>query len=198
MYRANSCSASGCTVAAPEIEQLVRAYARVSAGEVKNALVRSRYSGVGKNVVDDRGQSAVVRDRGYFASAKYDQLRRNIPYSSLIQAFKSGAANSCRNRERVTYWRRNYLQPSETMGRSSPRSSPGRAHHRPATARVGRLSTGKDITMMLVIRQVDIALVYRFPGMTWQRGRYPLTHRLVFVDQRRHGRLRADDELDWG
>ena len=31
----------------------------------------------------------ITRKRGYFISGKFDQFQRNIPYASLIQAFRS-------------------------------------------------------------------------------------------------------------
>jgi predicted ATPase/GAF domain-containing protein/tRNA A-37 threonylcarbamoyl transferase component Bud32 len=55
-------------------------------GEV---ILVSGYSGIGKSCLVNEVQKPIVRQRGYFISGKFDQLKRNIPYSSLIQAFQS-------------------------------------------------------------------------------------------------------------
>jgi predicted ATPase/signal transduction histidine kinase/CheY-like chemotaxis protein/tRNA A-37 threonylcarbamoyl transferase component Bud32 len=57
-------------------------------GEVEMILV-SGYSGIGKSCLVNEVQKPIVGQRGYFISGKFDQLKRNIPYSSLIQAFQS-------------------------------------------------------------------------------------------------------------
>jgi predicted ATPase/signal transduction histidine kinase len=46
------------------------------------------YSGIGKSALVNEVHKLIVRQRGYFISGKFDQFKRNIPYSSLIQAFQ--------------------------------------------------------------------------------------------------------------
>jgi predicted ATPase/serine phosphatase RsbU (regulator of sigma subunit)/tRNA A-37 threonylcarbamoyl transferase component Bud32 len=46
------------------------------------------YSGIGKTSVVNEVHKPIVRQRGYFISGKFDQFKRNIPYASLIQAFR--------------------------------------------------------------------------------------------------------------
>jgi PAS domain S-box-containing protein len=49
----------------------------------------SGYSGIGKSSVVNELQPVLVPPRGLFASGKFDQYKRDIPYSTLAQAFQS-------------------------------------------------------------------------------------------------------------
>jgi predicted ATPase len=49
----------------------------------------SGYSGIGKSSVVNELHKVLVPPRGLFASGKFDQYKRNIPYSTLAQAFQS-------------------------------------------------------------------------------------------------------------
>ena len=49
----------------------------------------SGYSGIGKSSVVNELHKALVPPRGLFASGKFDQYKRDIPYSTLAQAFQS-------------------------------------------------------------------------------------------------------------
>lgn len=72
-----------------EIESLVAAFDRVVAtGELEVALV-SGHSGIGKSSVVYELHKALVPPRGQFASGKFDQYRRDIPYATLAEAFGS-------------------------------------------------------------------------------------------------------------
>jgi len=71
------------------VEALLAAFDRVvESGAPELALV-SGYSGIGKSSVVNELQKALVPLRGLFASGKFDQHKRNIPYSTLVQAFQS-------------------------------------------------------------------------------------------------------------
>jgi len=73
-----------------EIAKLLASYEEVRGGTTERALVLVHgYSGIGKTSLISELQSPLSRDHGYFISGKYDQLRGNVPYSSLIQAFQS-------------------------------------------------------------------------------------------------------------
>ena len=69
-----------------EVAALMEAFERVSGGNSEMMLV-SGYSGIGKSSLVNEVQKPILRQRGYFISGKFDQLKRNIPYASLIQAF---------------------------------------------------------------------------------------------------------------
>ncbi|NES82156.1 MAG: serine/threonine-protein kinase PknK, partial [Moorea sp. SIO2B7] len=71
----------------PEIEQLLAGFERVSQGGKEMMLVRG-YSGIGKSVLVKEIYKPITRQQGYFISGKFDQFQRDIPYSSLVQAFR--------------------------------------------------------------------------------------------------------------
>lgn len=45
-------------------------------------------AGVGKSALISEIQSSMVMERCYFIAGKFDQLQRNVPYASLLQAFQ--------------------------------------------------------------------------------------------------------------
>src|SRR5262249_15227122 len=49
----------------------------------------SGYSGIGKSSVVHELHKALVPPRGLFAAGKFDQYKRDIPYATLAQAFRS-------------------------------------------------------------------------------------------------------------
>jgi PAS domain S-box-containing protein len=72
-----------------EIEILLAAFDHVvTSGRPKLVLV-SGYSGIGKSAVVNELHKALVPTRGLFASGKFDQYKRDIPYATLAQAFES-------------------------------------------------------------------------------------------------------------
>jgi PAS domain S-box-containing protein len=72
-----------------EIEALLASFDRVVAkGSLEFVLV-SGYSGIGKSSVVNELHKALVPPRGLFASGKFDQYKRDIPYATLGQAFQS-------------------------------------------------------------------------------------------------------------
>ena len=70
-----------------EVSRLMDAFERVSSGRTEMILV-SGYSGIGKSSLVNEIHKPIVRQRGYFISGKFDQLKRNIPYASIIQSFQ--------------------------------------------------------------------------------------------------------------
>ena len=72
-----------------DIDTLLASFDRVVAsGRPELALV-SGYSGIGKSSVVNELHKVLVPPRGLFASGKFDQYKRNIPYWTLAQAFQS-------------------------------------------------------------------------------------------------------------
>jgi len=68
-----------------EIETLLQAFERVSSGATEMMLVAG-YSGVGKTALVREVHKPMTEKQGYFASGKFDQLGRNIPYSAFSEA----------------------------------------------------------------------------------------------------------------
>ena len=74
---------------APEIETLLASFDRVVAGGKPELVLVSGYSGIGKSSVVNELHKSLVMPRGLFASGKFDQYKRDIPYATLAQAFQS-------------------------------------------------------------------------------------------------------------
>lgn len=71
-----------------EVNSLLQAFERVSQGASELLLV-SGYSGIGKTSLVNEIHKPILQRQGYFISGKFDQLHRDIPYDSVIQAFRS-------------------------------------------------------------------------------------------------------------
>src|SRR6185369_11954480 len=71
-----------------EVAALLAAFDRTVHGAREMVLVAG-YSGIGKSTLVQEVQKPIVAARGAFIAGKFDQLSRNIPYASLIQAFQS-------------------------------------------------------------------------------------------------------------
>jgi len=72
-----------------EIETLLASFDRVVASGMPELMLVSGYSGVGKSSVVNELHKPLVPPRGLFASGKFDQYKRDIPYATLAQAFQS-------------------------------------------------------------------------------------------------------------
>lgn len=71
----------------PEVASLMSAFERVSVGRSEMILV-SGYAGVGKSCLVNEIHKPILQQQGYFISGKFDQLKRNIPYTALIESFQ--------------------------------------------------------------------------------------------------------------
>jgi len=72
-----------------EIEILASAFDRIVRGGDPELVLVSGYSGVGKSAIVNEMHKVLVPQRGLFASGKFDQLKRDIPYATLAQALQS-------------------------------------------------------------------------------------------------------------
>jgi PAS domain S-box-containing protein len=72
-----------------EINALLAAFDRVVAGGNPELVLVSGYSGIGKSSVVNELHKSLVPSRGLFASGKFDQYKREVPYATLAQAFRS-------------------------------------------------------------------------------------------------------------
>src|SRR5271170_293035 len=72
-----------------EVDALLAAFDRVVKGGAPELVLVSGYSGIGKSSVVSELHMVVAPPRGLFASGKFDQYKRDIPYSTLVQAFQS-------------------------------------------------------------------------------------------------------------
>src|SRR6266404_1026553 len=71
-----------------EIDTLLAAFDRVVKSGAPELVLVSGYSGIGKSSVVNELHRALVPPRGLFASGKFEQYQRDIPYSTLAQAFQ--------------------------------------------------------------------------------------------------------------
>jgi PAS domain S-box-containing protein len=71
-----------------EIETLLAAFDDVIKSGAPELVLVSGYSGIGKSSVVNELHRMLVPSRGFFASGKFDQYKRDIPYATLAQAFQ--------------------------------------------------------------------------------------------------------------
>ncbi|MBV8701928.1 MAG: serine/threonine-protein kinase PknK, partial [Bradyrhizobium sp.] len=76
-----------------EVASLLAALDRVVKTGTPELVLISGYSGIGKSSVVNELHKALVPPRGLFAAGKFDPLKRDVPYSTLAQAFQ-GLARS--------------------------------------------------------------------------------------------------------
>ncbi|SDS53730.1 AAA family ATPase [Bradyrhizobium canariense] len=72
-----------------EIESLLGSFDRVGLSSTPGLVLVSGYSGIGKSALVQELHTALVSSGGLFASGKFDQHKRDIPYATLAQAFQS-------------------------------------------------------------------------------------------------------------
>jgi PAS domain S-box-containing protein len=94
-----------------EIEALWVAFDRVAGSKaVREMMLVSGYAGVGKTALVQELSKPITAKHGYFIWGKFDQFRRNIPYSAIVDALQKlvqqllGEPN-----EQVEVWRSRLL-----------------------------------------------------------------------------------------
>ncbi|MFC0401706.1 AAA family ATPase [Paraburkholderia rhizosphaerae] len=71
-----------------EVGRLLAAFDRLARTGTPELVLVSGYSGIGKSSVVNELPRVLVPPRGLFASGKLDQYKRDIPYSTVVQAFQ--------------------------------------------------------------------------------------------------------------
>jgi PAS domain S-box-containing protein len=71
-----------------EIDTLIAAFDRVVGSGMVELVLVSGYSGIGKSSIVNELHRVLVPPRGLFASGKFDQFKRDIPYATVAQAFQ--------------------------------------------------------------------------------------------------------------
>jgi serine/threonine protein kinase len=74
---------------AREVGILLASFDRIVKSSAPELVLVSGYSGIGKSSVVNELHKALVPPRGLFASGKFDQYKRDIPYSTMVEAFQS-------------------------------------------------------------------------------------------------------------
>jgi PAS domain S-box-containing protein len=103
---------------AREVEILLAAFDRIVKGGPPELMLVSGYSGIGKSTVVNELHKALVPSRGLFASGKFDQYQRDIPYSTVVQAFQSLVRPLLgRSDAELAIWRGAFLEALEPNAR---------------------------------------------------------------------------------
>jgi len=98
-----------------EVRLLLTAFERVAnppIGERRGSelMLVTGYSGMGKSALVNEVHKPIVATRGYFINGKFDQLKRNIPYAALIQAFQELVRQLLtESSDRIQIWRQKLL-----------------------------------------------------------------------------------------
>jgi len=93
------------------IEALLAAFDRVVAQKAAEFVLLSGYSGVGKSSVVNELHKVLVPPRGLFAAGKFDQYKRDVPYSTLAQAFQMLVRQILvKSEAEVDHWRHALLE----------------------------------------------------------------------------------------
>ena len=101
-----------------EIENLVAVFDRVITSGRPELVLVSGYSGIGKSSIVNELHKVLAPQRGLFASGKFDQYKRDIPYSTLVQAFQSLVRPLLgKSDAELTSWRDTLREALEPNGR---------------------------------------------------------------------------------
>jgi len=71
-----------------EINRLLKAFERIKSGD-KEIIFVTGYAGAGKTTLVNEVRKLILQQRGYFVSGKFEQYKRDIPYSGFINAFEN-------------------------------------------------------------------------------------------------------------
>ncbi|MFC1975032.1 AAA family ATPase [Chloroflexota bacterium] len=111
-----------------ETERLLAAFAGVSgkmkdegAGQIgphsAEMMLVTGHAGIGKTALVQEVYKSITAQHGYFIAGKFDQLQRDIPYASLIQAFQSLVRQLLTESEaEIAAWREKLLAALEPNG----------------------------------------------------------------------------------
>jgi len=103
---------------AREVDTLLASFDRIVKSGTPELVLVSGYSGIGKSSVVNELHRVLVSPGGLFASGKFDQYKRDIPYSTLAQAFQSLARPLLGKSEaELASWRHALLEALGPNGR---------------------------------------------------------------------------------
>ena len=88
------------------IDALLAAFDGVSANGAPELVLVSGYSGIGKSAVVNELHKVLVLPRSVFASGKFDQYKRDIPYATMAQAFQGLVRQLLgKSEDELNHWR---------------------------------------------------------------------------------------------
>jgi predicted ATPase/signal transduction histidine kinase len=89
-----------------QVAALLRVFERVADTGSPELVLVSGYSGIGKSSLVHELEKPIVGRRGLFAEGKFDQYKRDVPYSTIVQAFRELVLDLLvEGEERVSAWR---------------------------------------------------------------------------------------------
>ncbi|MGK4006245.1 AAA family ATPase [Sorangium sp. So ce1036] len=89
-----------------EVRALLAVFERALAQGRPELVLVSGYSGVGKSSLVAELHRPVVRERGFFLSGKFEELRRDVPYLPFLQAFRGLVQEIlCASEDELERWR---------------------------------------------------------------------------------------------
>ena len=102
-----------------ELEELLSSFEAVANREIgTSVMVVAGAPGIGKSAMVNEIHKPIVARRGYFISGKYEQFRRDKPYSAIIQAFQILMKQILsESKERIGLWKDNLLEALGANGK---------------------------------------------------------------------------------
>lgn len=89
-----------------EIKKLQNSFRRVMMSGHPELVLVAGYSGIGKTSLIRELHNPVIRRNGFFSWGKFDQYKRNIPYATIVDAFKEIIGQILmKAEEELTEWR---------------------------------------------------------------------------------------------
>ncbi len=100
-----------------DVEMLLEGFERVCHG-ARELLLLSGYGGVGKTVLVQELYRPVMQQGGFFASGKFEQFQRNVPYIAMTRAFGELVRQLLTQSDsKIAAWRQRILSAIEPNGR---------------------------------------------------------------------------------
>ncbi len=99
-----------------ETATLLQSFDRAARGGTEMLLVAG-FSGIGKSALVQEVQKPITERRGYFIAGKFDQFKRDLPYSAILQAFLMLIRQILTEEpERIATWKDQLLEALGTNG----------------------------------------------------------------------------------
>ncbi|MDJ0726810.1 MAG: AAA family ATPase, partial [Prochloraceae cyanobacterium] len=100
-----------------EIDLILAAFARVKQNQSEIIFI-SGYSGIGKTALVKEIYQVITESKGYFIEGKFDQFKKDIPYSAFINAFGDLLSQILtETTTKIAIWRDRLLAALEPNGR---------------------------------------------------------------------------------
>ena len=75
--------------------------------------------GIGKSALVNEIYKPIIAKKGYFIFGKYDQFRKDVPYSAIIQSFQGLIRQIIsESEEKIQSWREKLLSLWDQTGKS--------------------------------------------------------------------------------